>query len=95
MLTREESREQLQSFVVQDWKERRLAAASDLGAPLAHIGQALLDFEASYGYGSPDQRRRAEERQTALQSVDTLTPAQRSQLTRSFSTYLARTVSRT
>lgn len=71
MLTREQAHEQLQKFVVPDWKERRLAAASDLPSHLEHIARALLDFDAGY-YGSPEHHKRVEARYKALCSVEDL-----------------------
>jgi len=79
MLTREQARDQLKTFHLEDWKERRLASVAALPESLREIGAAALDFSTGYGW-TPEERGRAAARWQALLRLDALGVSERQQL---------------
>ncbi len=79
MLTRKQARDQLKTFHLEDWKERRLASVATLPKSLREIGAAALDFGAGYGW-TPEERERAAARWQALLRLDALGVPERLQL---------------
>src|SRR5262249_45413777 len=57
MLSREQAREQLKAFEIQDARQRRLAAAKALRPALREIVTALLDRSSSFGWSREQQEK--------------------------------------